>query len=160
IVAVGSENFSPDSLPDDDKTDGTWGRRGAYLITDAPDVVAHVAAVFADDLETDHLDLARWSPDHPVYGEPPPGYVPDTTSGGITYTVRFPAAVVFTGDHTFEIVQSPENALRDSDGLLGLIGRAGAGDTVLVQQLSERPYWGTTTSNPAADPNPRLEAYI
>lgn len=160
ITAVGSENFSPNSLPDDDKSDGTWGRRGVFLITDAPAVVAHVAAVFADDLDNAHIDLARWSPDHLVYGDPPPGYVPDTTSGGITYTVRFADAAVFSDQYVFEIVQSPESALRDSDGLLGLVGRAGAGDTVLVQQLSERPYWGTTTSNPAADPNPRLEAYI
>ena len=32
IAAVSSENFSPDSLPDDDKSDGTWGRRGVVLI--------------------------------------------------------------------------------------------------------------------------------
>jgi hypothetical protein len=57
-------------------------------------------------------------------------------------------------------VQSPENALRDVDALLGLIGRAGSGDTILVEQLSERPYWGATNSNASDDPNPRLEAYI
>jgi hypothetical protein len=56
------------------------------------------------------------------------------------------------------MIQSPENSLRASDGLLGLIGRAGEGDTLLLEQLSERPHWGATSSNPAADPNPRLEA--
>ena len=60
----------------------------------------------------------------------------------------------------FELVQSPENSLRDQDALLGLVNRAGAGDTILVQQLSERPYWGASASSPATDPNPRLEAYI
>jgi hypothetical protein len=61
---------------------------------------------------------------------------------------------------SIEIIHSPENSLRNADGLLGLVGRAEQGDRLTIQQLSERPYWGTTTSNPAADPNPRLEAYL
>lgn len=160
VAAIGSENFSPDSLPDDDKSDGTWGRRGVFLLTDAPGVAAHLAAVFADDLDTAHSDIRRWSAADPVYGAPPPGFVPVTTTGGDGYAVRFPAPLTIPGVHAFEIVQSPENALRDVDGLLGLIGRAGQGDRLLIQQLSERPYWGTTSSNPTADPNPRLETAI
>lgn len=160
VAAVGSENFSPDSLPSDDKSDGTWGRRGIFLITAAPGVAAHLAAVFADDLDTAHIDLLRWSAGDPLYGEPPPGYIPTISSGGITYTVRYPSPVTFVDTHTFEMLQAPENALREVDGLLGLVGRAGAGDRLLIQQLSERPHWGITTSNAAADPNPRLEAYI
>lgn len=160
VAVVGSENFSPDSLPDDDKGDGTWGRRGVLLMTDAPAVAAHLEEVFADDLDMAHADLVRWSAGNLIYGAPPAGYIPDTTTGGMTYTVRYPAPATYYGVHTFEILQSPENTLRDVDGLLGLINRAGQGDRLLVQQLSERPYWGTTTSNPAADPNPRVEAYI
>ncbi len=159
-AAIGSENFSPDSLPSDDKIDGTWGRRGIFLITDAPGVAAHLAAVFADDLDMAHIDLWRWSAADPLYGEPPPGYIPTIASGGITYTVRYPSPMTFLDTHTFEILQAPENALRDVDGLLGLVGRAGAGDRLLIQQLAERPHWGPTTSNAAADPNPRLEAYM
>ena len=158
LAAISSENFSPDSLPDDDKSDGTWGRRGVVLITDARAVAAHLAAVFADDLDSAHADLRRWSAADPVYGAPSPGFVPITASGGITYTVRFPQPAAFFGTHRFEMIQSPENSLRASDGLLGLIGRAGEGDTLLLEQLSERPHWGATSSNPAADPNPRLEA--
>jgi hypothetical protein len=41
-----------------------------------------------------------------------------------------------------------------------MVNRAGTGDTVLVQQLDERPYWGGTSSNAVDNPNPRLEAYI
>ncbi len=160
LSAVGSENFSPDSLPDDDKSDGTWGRRGVFLLTDAPEVADHLAAVFADDLDPAHNDLLRWSAADPVYGAPPPGFVPDFTTGGSGYAVRFDQPATFHDVHAFEIVQSPENALRDVDGLLGLIGRAGQGDRLYLQQLSERPYWGATSSNPAADPNPRLEAAI
>ncbi len=160
IAAVSSENFSPDSLPDDDKRDGTWGRRGVVLITDARAVAAHLAAVFADDLDMAHADLRRWSAADPVYGAPPPGFVPITSSGGVTYTVRFPQPVAFFGTYRFEIGQSPENSLRAGDGLLGLFGRAGQGDTLLLEQLSERPHWGATNSNAAADPNPRLEAAL
>lgn len=160
VSAIGSENFSPDSLPNDDKRDGTWGRRGVFLITDAPGVAAHLAAIFNDDLDAAHLDLTRWSAADPIYGAPPIGYIPTTQSGGVTYTVRYPTPLTIFDSHAFEITHAPENALRDEDGLLGLVGRAAAGDELLVQQLSERPYWGATNSNAAADPNPRLEAYI
>ncbi len=160
IAAIGSENFSPDSLPSDDKSDGTWGRRGIFLITDAAGVAAHLAAVFADDLDTAHIDLLRWSASDLLYGKPPAGYIPAISSGGITYTVRYPSPITFLDTHAFEILQAPENALRDVDGLLGLVGRAGAGDRLLIQQLSERPHWGPTNSDTTTDPNPRLEAYI
>ncbi len=160
VSAVGSENFSPDSLPYDDKSDGTWGRRGVFLMTDAPAVAAYLESIFADDLDQAHADLVRWSAGDPLYGSPPPGYLPDPMTGGITYTVRFPAPVTFQGFLPVEIIHSPENSLRATDGLLGLVGRAEQGDRLYVQQLNERPYWGTTTSNPAADPNPRLEAYL
>ena len=89
-VAVSSENWSPNSLPDDDKTDGTWGRRGVVLVTDAPGVVAAVAAMVAVDLDpAHHQDLRRWSTTDGVYGPPPAGFVPLTITGGTTYTVRY-----------------------------------------------------------------------
>ncbi|MCI0393958.1 MAG: lamin tail domain-containing protein [Chloroflexi bacterium] len=160
-VIVSSENVSPDSLPDDDKSDGTWGRRGVALITDAPGVVARVQAIWDADFDpAAHADLFRWTAGHSTYGNPPPGYEPITVTGGTTYTVRYPAASTFQGTFTFEVVQSPENSLRDQDGFLGLLSQAGPGDTILIQQLNERPYWGESSSNPAADPNPRLEAYL
>lgn len=160
LAVVGSENFSPDSLPDDDKADGTWGRRGVFLMTDDPEVAGHLLAVFAADLNTAHRDLTRWSAGDPLYGAPPPNFIPVFTSGGISYTVRFPSPVAVHDVQSIEILQAPENSLHPTSGLLGLLGRAGEGDIVLAQQLSERPYWGTTTSNPATDPNPRLEAFI
>ena len=156
-VIISSENLSPNSLPGDDKSDGTWGRRGVVLITDAPGVVSHVQQLF--DLDFDigsHVDISGTA----YVGPPPPGFTPDLESGGVTYTVRYTTPAAFNGTFAFELVQSPENSLRDQDGLLGLVNRAGAGDTILVQQLSERPYWGPSTSNPTDDPNPRLEAYI
>ncbi|MBE2220547.1 MAG: lamin tail domain-containing protein [Anaerolineae bacterium] len=158
---ISSENLSPNSLPADDKSDGTWGRRGVVLITDAPGVVSHLQTIFARDLDVaNHVDLVRWQTSDATYGAPPAWFVPITETGGITYTVRYPTVTAVSAEFPFEIIQSPENSLRNQDGLLGLVNRAGEGDTVLVQQLSERPFWGASASNPTADPNPRLEAYI
>ena len=160
-AVISSENLSPDSLPYDDKSDGTWGRRGVMFITDAPGVVGRLEDIWAVDFDpANHVDLFRWSAVHPIYGPPPPDYEPITETGGITYTVRYPSPGIYQGTFSFEVVQAPENSLRTLDGLLGLVNQAGAGDTVLVQQLNERPYWGASGSNPTADPNLRLEAYL
>jgi len=156
---ISSENLSPNSLPDDDKSDGTFGRRGVVLITDASSVITHLQTIFDLDLDLAHIDIVPWQAGT-IYGEPPIGYAPITITGGTTYTVRFTETAVVSGNIPFEIVQSPENSLRNVDGLLGLINRAGDGDKVLVQQLNERPFWGASTSNPIDNPNPRLEAYI
>ncbi len=156
-VIISSENLSPNSMPSDDKSDGTWGRRGVLLVTDAPGVVAHVQSIFDADFDlTNHVDITNTT----FIGGPDPSFVPDLETGGITYTVRYPEAAVFSGNFGYEVVQSPENSLRTADSLLGLIAQAAAGDTVLVQQLDERPYWGSSTSNPTDDPSLRTEAYI
>ena len=158
---ISSENLSPNSLPDDDKSDGTWGRRGVILITDAPGVINHLQTIFARDLDmNNHIDVVHWQANDPTYGAPPVGFVPITETGSITYSIRYSTATAVSGTLAYEIIQSPENSLRDQDGLLGLVNKTGTGDIVLVQQLSERPFWGTSSSNPTDDPNPRFEAYI
>jgi uncharacterized repeat protein (TIGR01451 family) len=160
-VIVGSENLSPDSLPDDDKEDGTSGRRGVLLATDAPGVVQRVQAVWQADFDpAAHHDIFRWTAEDPTYGNPSPGTVPITITGGVSYTVQYTQPAVFSDTTTFEVIQSPENSLRDQGGILGLLDEAASGDTILVQQLSERPHWGPSASDPAADPNPRLRAYL
>lgn len=160
-LLTGSENLNYSSMPSDPKADGTSGNRGLWLWTDAAGPITHAASVFAHDLDPQHhRDLRRWSAADPVFGAPPIGFTPSFDSGGATYAVRFPDPFVFTGEFQFEIVQSPDNSLRDRDALLRLVARAGPGDRVLVEQLYEHPFWGPTTSNAAADPNPRLEAYV
>jgi phosphatidylserine/phosphatidylglycerophosphate/cardiolipin synthase-like enzyme len=160
-VAISSENLSPNSMPDDDKSDGTWGRRGVLIITNAGGVIDHVRRVFDEDLDsTNHVDIFRWQPENPIYGAPPPDFIPVLQSGGVSYTVRFPLPAVFHGTFAFEVQQAPENSLREGAGLLNLVSSAGEGDTILIQQLQERPHWGNSDSDAVADPNPRLEAYI
>ena len=160
-LLTGSENLNYSSMPADDKSDGTAGNRGVWLITDAPGAVAHALDVFDHDLDpANHRDLARWNALDPVYGAPPLEFEPDYTSGGTSYSVQFPTPLTVQGTFAIEMVQSPDNSLRDSDSLLGMVARAGAGDMVLVEQLYEYTFWGATASNPTDDPNPRLEAYI
>jgi predicted extracellular nuclease len=161
VLLTGSENLNYSSMPADNKSDGTSGNRGVWMITDSPSAIAHALDVFAHDVDpVNHNDLFRWTAGDPNYGAPTPGFTPDYSSGGTSYTPVFTAPLTISGTFSFEIVQSPENALRDSDSLLGMIIRAGSGDTVLVEQLYEYTFWGPTSSNPTDDPNPRLEAYI
>lgn len=149
-VLIASENLSPNSLPDDDKSDGTHGRRGTLLSTNAPEVVSYVAGVWAADFApTRYRDLRRYD----ATFAPPVGYVPITTTGGTTYTVRYPTPLTVMGSLPVELLHAPENVTRPDSGLFGLLAQAGAGDVVLVQQLSERIVWGDGTSL-------RFEAYL
>jgi Lamin Tail Domain/PLD-like domain len=157
-LLVGSENIGDDAMPNDDKSDGTVGARGGYLITDSPTLVARAQAVLDRDFDPlNHADIRRWGTSANDF--PPPGYVPPATNGNI-YPVKFPTPYETTGTFSFELVQCPENCLRAGDALLGLVSQAGVGDALLVEQLYEYKYWGASSSNPVADPNPRLEAYI
>lgn len=161
IVYIGSENFSADSMPDDDKRNGTWGRRGVGLLTDAPGVVARAQALVTADLDpAHHADIFAWNATDPIYGLPPDGYTPPASQDGTLYQVQFATPLALYDTFAFEVVQSPETSLRADAGLLPMVARAGAGDTVLVEQLYEHRHWGPLSSTPADDPNPRLEAYL
>ncbi|MEE8391405.1 MAG: lamin tail domain-containing protein, partial [Anaerolineae bacterium] len=159
-LVIGSQNLTEGSMPSDDKSNGTSGSRGVVLATNAPSVVARAAEVFARDLDpVHHNDILRWNTAYTnKYGLPDPAYTPVlTVPDHVTYTIRFPDPLTVSGTFDLELFTAPETALRQSDALLGLVKRAGAGDTVYVEQLYEHVDWG---ANPANDPNLRLEAYI
>lgn len=159
-VLIGSENPNFTSLPADDQTNGTAGRRGVYLITDAPGVVARAQAVFAADADpAHHVDVVDCAQALELCA-PPGGFVPQTTPDWITYTVQFSDPLAVHGELAFEVIQSPETSLRNQDSLLGLLNRAGPGDTVLVEMFYEYRHWGPADGAPETDPNPRLEAYL
>ncbi len=160
-VAIGSENLSPDSLPDDDPSDSTFGRRGVYLVTDAAGVVARALQIWNADFDpANHRDIFPWTADHPKYGAPPLGFTPAYTSGGSGYLIRYPTPLSLTAPLTFEVLTSPESALRATDSVLGLIAQAGPGDEIDVEQLDGPPHWGGSTGNPTNDPNLHLQAFI
>ncbi|MGD2176584.1 MAG: lamin tail domain-containing protein [Anaerolineae bacterium] len=157
-LLLGSQNLTHTSLAGDDKANGTGGSRGVVLVTDAPEMVARAVEVFQADCDpANHADVTTWAPDNAFgYGLPSPGFTPDSGEDWVTYTVQFPNPVTVPGTG-FELVTAPEAALRGSDGLLGLVARAGTGDAVYVEQLYEHREWG---ANPTVDPNLRLETYI
>ena len=158
-LLLGSENLTPDAMPDDDKSDGTLGRRGVVLVTPQPDLVAYAEGIFNRDIDTRWGDLVSWSEGDTQFGPPPPGYQPSRDTGGVGYPA-FATMPLTTGADQFELIQSPENSLRRIDGLIGLLGRAGAGDTILVEELSEPGWWGAAGSTPEIDPNPRRDALV
>jgi cardiolipin synthase A/B len=159
-VLVGSENPSPEAFPADDKADGTLGRRGVYLLTDARAVVDRLTEIMNDDLDLAHADIWRWDAGDTRMGRPPDGYEPVRTGGGTRHAVGFPAPLDTDDTKRFEVVQAPEGALYEDYGLIRLLREAGAGATVLVEQLYEHTFWGAGDSNVVADPNPRLEEYL
>ncbi len=69
-------------MPADDKANGTAGRRGIYLITDAPGVVARVVAAFEADADPDnHVDVAGCDR-VPELCSPPPALSPQPRPTG------------------------------------------------------------------------------
>ena len=160
-VVISSQNFTRSSIPADDKSNGTYGSRGVIIATDAPEVVARAAAIFAHDLDpAHHNDLLRWNSDPTYsdqYGLPIPALVDLHSTDYVTYTDGISTPLTVHGEFGFELISAPENALRQSDALLGLIARAGSGASVLVQQAYEHAEWD---SNHTPAPNLRLNAYI
>jgi uncharacterized repeat protein (TIGR01451 family) len=159
VVVIGSENYGYGAMPVDDKSDGTCGNRGAVLITDAEPVVEWALDIFRADANPERNDVARWGTRG--FDPPPVGYTPPvTTGGGSGYSPLAPQPLTVEGEMFFEVIQSPETSLSFQEGLIGLLRRAGPGDTILVEMLDEDQHWGGASGNIADDPNPRLEAYI
>jgi len=154
LALVSSENLSPSSLPSDPKANGTMGHRGFVAVTDSPGVFTHLAKVFHRDCDPlHHRDVAPYDGTY----APPDGFAPLPSPDWTTYTAPFTAPLVTTASH-MSVLQAPENALRDQDGLLGLLSRVGIGDQVAMMQLNEPLTW--TTDAGSAGLNPRLQAIV
>ncbi len=160
LAFVGTENFTYDSMPIT-QTVPVGGRRGFYLITAAAPVVAGLTQIFAMDWTPDRfLDLHPFDVTHAKYGGPPADFTfPPLPAYPVTQA-PFRTPVTVAGTARFSVLSAPENAMRPDAGLNALIRRAGAGDEIRLVQLYENKNWGDSTSNPIADPNPRLQALI
>ncbi|MFN8467441.1 MAG: phospholipase D-like domain-containing protein [Caldilineaceae bacterium] len=160
VALVLTENFSEDSMPLPARHP-LGGRRGFAVLTNAPSVVAGLQALFAADWAPDRfLDLRPYDPADAKYGAPPADYSPPAPPEYEVADSPFGEPLSFHGVTHFTLVSAPENALRPDAGLFALIGRAGPGDELSLLQLYEQRHWGPSSSNPVADPNPRLEALI
>ncbi|MCS7287412.1 MAG: lamin tail domain-containing protein [Anaerolineae bacterium] len=166
VALLGSENLSERGMPSQIKPEGLVGYRGAYLITDAPSVVRALEEIFAVDADPSRPNLASCQT-RPYLCTPPPVYsvylpliiksCPEDscspTEMKIPYSIKFPEPLETEGTFRFTFSTAPENALRQSDGLFGLLNKAGEGDVILSQQLYEYMQWGD-------GPNLRLQALV
>ena len=111
-------------------------------------VVGELTAIMdADIAPAVHRDVWAWDAADPTLGAPPAGFVPSYDSGAASIRCKSRSRLFTEGAFPFQLIHSPEQALRDQDSLLGLVNRAGAGDTILVEQLYENLYWGAESSN-------------
>ncbi len=153
LALVSSDNFTERSMPSDLIVNGTMGHRGFVLVTDSPGVVARLAELFRRDCDPVHADVAPYTDDY----APPAGYEPLPPPDWTTYTAPFTQLLATTAT-TLTVLHGPEHLLRPDDGLLGLLGRLGAGDAVAAMQLNEPVTW--THSFGDAGANPRVRALI
>ncbi|MFN8491661.1 MAG: phospholipase D-like domain-containing protein [Caldilineaceae bacterium] len=160
LALVGTENLTYDSMPIT-QTVAVGGRRGFYLITAAAPVVTGLSQIFAVDWAPDRFfDLHPFDATHAKYGGPPADFTFPPLPAYAVAQSPFRTPVTVAGTARFSVISAPENAMRPDAGLNALIRRAGAGDEILLEQLYENKNWGDSTSNPIADPNPRLQALI
>lgn len=160
-LLIGSENPNLGSTPGDDLADGTAGRRGAYAMIEHPGVAEWARQLFADDLAPEaHVDLRPFQARDPERGAPPADYVPERVGGGSGYFPIAAESLQLEESMRFDLVTSPENSLDPLRGLPGLVGRAGQGDRVLVQQLDEPLWWGEGPEEGPVALNPRVQAFL
>ena len=157
---VGTENLTLEAAPvPRDKPSG--GRRGFFLLTDAPSVSRSLTELFETDWQPGSLSRpAAVRAGTSRLRRPAARLCPAGAAdlpGGVRSLWRSRRR---TRDSPLHRRSAPDNALRPDDGLFALLDRAGAGDEILVAQLYEHTYWGDANSNPVADPNPRLERII
>jgi phosphatidylserine/phosphatidylglycerophosphate/cardiolipin synthase-like enzyme len=159
-VFVGTENLTRDAMPlPSDQPVG--GRRGFYLFTDAAGVAAALRALFAADWRPAlFADMHPYDPADAKYGAPPADFVLPEAKIYEVAESPFADVVRVEGVAEYALVSAPENALRPDAGMLVLLAAAGPGDEITMMQMYEDKYWGEGSSNPIADPNPRLEAAI
>ncbi len=161
---LGTDNFGVESMPlpsPDPALTHPQGRRGVFLFTDAPVVADGLARIFAEDWAPQRFwDLMPFTALDATYGGPPQEFVPEAFTEYTQDGSPFFQTVGESGPVRFMLISAPENATRSDDGLMALIQRAGAGDEIRLEQLYEHKFWGESTSNPIADPNPRLEAIV
>ena len=153
---VSTENFNPRGMPADLKGNGTQGHRGFAAAMRSRDIVKRLQTIFARDLDpAHHADVvphgaAPFSFDDSTFAPIPE---PDWT----TYPAPFIDSLV-TQASDLTVIQAPENALRDQDGLLGLWANAGSGDAIAAIQMSEPFTW--TPGVGQTGQNPRIQSLL
>ncbi|MBI1293666.1 hypothetical protein GC175_01750 [bacterium] len=139
MALVGSENFNLDAMPLTDGTLSPQGRRGFYLSTDAPPVVAELERIFAADWQP------NWSYDLRPFDAttdgPPAEFALETVPVEVWIDAPFAEALSASGEMRFAVLTAPDNATRPDAAIHAILARAGAGDEIHWVQLYEHKYW-------------------
>ena len=152
-LVVSTENFSPDAFPPAAWGRESAGRRGVLLLTDAPAAVRRAEAIFEHDADTHYTDVFPYVPEDPDYGAPNEAVSPPVPNLG--YRAVFTRPLTIQGVFTTTLLTAPENALYTEGGLLGVVDRAGPGDTILVMGLYEHLDWTLAANHGDMVSNPR-----
>lgn len=156
VALVSTENLNAGGMPSDPKDNGTLGHRGFVVVAESPAAVERLMAIVGYDLDVaHHSDLIPYGTAPFVLDDA--AFTPLPEPDWTTYAAPFSASLATTATH-MTVLHAPENSLRSVDGLLGLVGRAGAGDAVWMMQLSE-PYTWTAMAGDVGL-NPRLQALL
>ena len=121
---TGADDFAFSTLPNDPKGNGTAGERGGMVITNAPDVVAYTMRLINFDFQPGTTQTWCAGPG-PGFG--PPGTTPTPLPDMCCYIPVKATPLVVTETESFEMIQSPDNELRDVDSLIRLVNPCGAG---------------------------------
>jgi phosphatidylserine/phosphatidylglycerophosphate/cardiolipin synthase-like enzyme len=153
-VFISADNLTGSSMPSDDLSDGTAGNRGATVLTNDPVIVQGVLKIFNHDFNIGYYDV---SPYNPATDAPPSSYYPYRWGNHSGYMPVQPQPLTVTEYEELELVQSPDTSIKGTEGIIGLINKAGAGDLIIDEAQYEDLYWGPSGSQYI---NPRLQAMI
>jgi len=153
-VFISADNLTGSSMPSDDLSDGTAGNRGATVLTNDPVIVQGVLNIFNHDFNIGYYDA---SPYNPATDAPPSSYYPYRWGNHSGYIPVQPQPLTVTEYEELELVQSPDTSIKGTEGIIGLINRAGVNDLIIDEAQYEDLYWGQTGSQYI---NPRLQAMI
>lgn len=152
-VFIQSENWKETGVP----TTNTYGNRGWGIVVQNANFALYAKNVFEADWNPSFRDSFPYTPGT-VYGEPSPGFVPNTDNPSGSYPALFPSKNI-TGTFTVTPVFAPDSTMLREKAILGMIRNAKS--ELLVEQLYIHKHWGnSTTGSPETTPNIYLEEVI
>ena len=154
---VSTENFTWNAMPVATQSPA-GGRRGYHLFTDAPVVVETLSQIFAFDWAPDLFeDLHPYIADHPVYRQPTGRFCPAApTSLSPLRRPHLPSRSSARKARVLWWSAHRKTSMRPDEGLYALLQRAGPGDEILMEQLYEHKYWGSSDRESNCRPKPTL----
>lgn len=129
IVIVGSENWKKTGIP----TNNTFGNRGWGIILKSKDVATYLNKVFNTDCNTTFRDIIPYTPEHPVYGDPPEDFEMDKRIPYGVYIPRF-CYTHYSGYMRVTPIIGPEHTLLENDSIIEILRNAEK--RIYVEQFS------------------------